>query len=80
VFSLLGITLGCVPIYFSLALILRCPKCHRHVINQMSRNPPHAEAFWQMDGWSSIVVRVLFSGRFRCMHCGQRYFVRASSR
>lgn len=79
-FSLLGITFGCVPPYFSLALLLRCPKCHRQVLNQMSSNPPHTEKLWQMDGWSSVVVRVLFSGCSRCMHCGQRFFVRASSR
>ena len=78
--SVLGVTLGCVPLYFSLAFVLRCPKCHHQVLNQMSSNPPHAEKLWQMDGWSSVVVRVLVSGSFRCMHCGQRYFVRESSR
>jgi hypothetical protein len=78
VVSTLGVTLGCVPLTLSLAFMLRCPKCHRQVLSQMSSNPPHAEKLWQMDGWASVVVRVLFSGSFRCMHCGQRYFVRGS--
>jgi hypothetical protein len=80
VVSMLGVALGCVPLQFLLAFTLRCAKCHRQVLSQMSSNPPHAEKIWQMDGWSSVVVRVLFSGSFRCMHCGQRYFVRESSR
>lgn len=80
VVSVLGVTLGCIPLYLLLAFMLRCPKCHRQVLTQMSSNPPHAEKLWQMDGWASVVVRILFSGSFRCMHCGQRYFVRESSR
>lgn len=78
-FLLLGVTLGCAPLYFMVARALRCPKCHRQVLNQMASNPPHAEKLWQLDGWASVVVRVLFSGRFRCMHCGQRFSVRESS-
>ena len=71
----LGFMLSCAALYLSLAFILRCPKCQRQVLIQMSSNPPHAEKLWQMDDWASVVVRILFLGCFRCMHCGQRYSI-----
>ena len=71
--SMFGSLVSCAALYIVFSLTLRCSKCHHRVLVQENSTPPYGEKLWKMDGWASVVVRVVFMRRFRCMHCGQRY-------
>jgi DNA-directed RNA polymerase subunit RPC12/RpoP len=71
--SMLGSLVSGAALYIVFSLMLRCPKCHHRVLVQENSSPPYTEEIWKMNGWASVVLRVVFMRRFRCMHCGQRY-------
>jgi hypothetical protein len=71
---LVSVGLGTV-LYFCLVLTLRCDACGRRVLVQAISNPPYAERWHSLNPWGSVVTRIVFQGRFRCMYCGQEYLV-----
>lgn len=60
-------------VYALLAFQIRCQSCHRHILVQWTTKPKYAESFFRMDGWTTIILRVLKRRPFRCMYCGQTY-------
>lgn len=59
-----------------MAPFLRCPHCRRCVTIQMTRHVHPASLInGASPGWASVIVRVLRSRRFVCMHCGERVAV-----
>lgn len=60
-------------IYLAAAALVKCPKCGRPLLFQWVTQPKFAEPYRGLDGWASIIVRVVLRKPFRCMYCGQRY-------
>jgi hypothetical protein len=73
---LVGAIVIVLPCYLVIALLLRCPSCHRRILVQSVTNPPHGEPSKSMNAWGRLILRVAFNGRFRCMYCGQQYWTR----
>lgn len=65
--------------HFGLAVVLRCDACNRRVFVSPVQNPPYAEKWGHLNAWGSVVTRIAFQRRFRCMHCGQNYAMRPNS-
>lgn len=59
--------------YMPLAFSIRCQSCRKHILVQWNTEPRYAQKSYGMDGWASIIVRILKREPFRCMYCGQSY-------
>jgi len=71
----LGLFIGLVVLYTSVAFVLRCPRCTRRIFSQGTTRPPYSEPVCGVEGWGAVVLRVVARGQFRCMHCGQRFAI-----
>jgi len=61
--------------YALLSFHLKCTNCYKRLFSQVAEKPPFSIKFKGLEGWSSIVLQVLFLSRFTCMHCGKKYAV-----
>ena len=59
--------------YMCIAFQIRCASCDLHILVQRTTVPPYQETYFGMEGWTSIILRVLMRKPFRCMYCVQRY-------
>ena len=73
----LGLFIGLVLLYTSVAFVLRCPRCTRRIFGQGTTRPPYSETVFGVEGWGAVVLRVAVRKQFRCMHCGQRFAIQS---
>jgi len=64
--------------YLIIAFSIRCQNCNKFVTVQPFKQPPYADEnkIKGINGWSGIILNVLFNKKFSCMHCGQKYLIR----
>jgi hypothetical protein len=67
------LSVGALFIFF--AFSIRCPKCMRHLLFQPTEQPTPAEKTKWINGWV-IALKAARNHNFRCMHCGQRFFMK----
>lgn len=61
----------------TIASIIRCPKCKRHLLIQWTEHPPFAEKTkLGVDAWAAIVLRAGTDQNFQCMYCGQHFLMK----
>lgn len=61
---------------FTVAPFLRCPHCRRRVtIQTFSPVHPASDSNGTFAGWGGVIVRVIRSRRFVCIHCGEKVSV-----
>ena len=60
-------------LYVTIAFILRCPHCGRHIFVQWVEEPPFPNRGKGADTWASIVIKVAKRQSFQRMYCGQHY-------
>jgi len=72
------IAAGATYLYF--AFTLRCENCEERLFIEGSE-PKHSTAkkIKGLDYWASAVIDVERSQQLTCMHCGERYVLRASA-
>ena len=61
----------------TIASIIHCPKCKRHLLIQWTEHPPFAEKTkLGVDAWAAIVLRAGTNQNFQCMYCGQHFLMK----
>jgi len=68
-------------LYFAIALIIRCPKCMRHLLIQWVDRPPQQTEKTKLGAevWAAIVLKAAMNRDFQCMECGQWFSLKPSS-
>lgn len=59
--------------YAIMAFRVHCESCGKPILVQWTTKPKHAVSSSVLDGWASIVLRLIRRRSFACMYCGQNY-------
>jgi len=71
-----SIMLTCSLIFFGYGYFLKCDNCVKHILLQESETQKFAKTKWGLYGWALVVLNVLFTRKFQCMSCGQKYLLK----
>ncbi|MGC4095739.1 MAG: hypothetical protein QM706_01370 [Nitrospira sp.] len=71
-FAFIAIFLGASALHFSIAFMIRCPKCMRHLLIRWSAHPQHDEKTQLgTDVLTAIALKAVMDKAFQCLECGQ---------
>jgi hypothetical protein len=70
--AFIAIFLSTWALYITIAFMIRCPKCMRHLLIQWTARPQHAEKTkLGAEVWAAIVLKAAMNKDFQCLECGQ---------